>query len=112
MGVAEEYRFLTFLMVCSLLLSVSILGALCFINTLSIIGSHDPLLKHNLVVLRWVVKASSTCNFLGMCVALILSSSREYLQYQKNSLMIGTTASFLFMVLGYGLLLSFIIQHP
>ncbi|MCL7047910.1 hypothetical protein MKW94_030966 [Papaver nudicaule] len=112
MGIAEEYRFLTFLMVCSLLLSVSILGALCFVNALSIVGSHDPLLKHSLVVLHWVVKASSTCNFLGMSIALILSSSREYLLYQKFSLLIGTTASFLFMVLGYGLLLSFIVQHP
>ncbi|MCL7042521.1 hypothetical protein MKW94_017666 [Papaver nudicaule] len=101
-------RFLeVLLMVSSFLLSFSTAGALYFTQALTIVGSHDPVLKHSLAAFKWAFASSFLSNFLGVVVLLILQSRREYHQYKKLSLIISNTASFVFMVLGYGLLIAF-----
>ncbi|MCL7027832.1 hypothetical protein MKW94_025425 [Papaver nudicaule] len=105
-------RFLEVLsMVSAFLLSFGTAGAFYFTQALTIVGSHDPVLKHTFTTLNWVFAASFFCNFLGVLISLILQSRREYHRYKKLSLIISNIASFLFMVLGYGLLMAFNIGH-
>ncbi|MCL7048211.1 hypothetical protein MKW94_004676 [Papaver nudicaule] len=100
------------LMVCSFLLSFASAGAFYFTQALTIVGSHDdPVLKHSLATLNSTFAASFFSNFLGVFVLLILQSRREYHLYKKFCLIISNTASFLFMVLGYGFVIAFNIQH-
>ncbi|KAI3884826.1 hypothetical protein MKX03_012202 [Papaver bracteatum] len=99
------------LMVSSFLLSFATAGAFYFTQALAVVGSHDPVLKHNLAAFNRVFAASFFCNFLGVLICLILQSRREYHQYKKISLIISNIASFLFMVLGYGLVIAFNIQR-
>ncbi|KAI3873190.1 hypothetical protein MKX03_034280 [Papaver bracteatum] len=96
------------LMVCSFLLSFANAGAFYFLQALTNVGSHDdPVLKRSLAALNRVFVASFLCNFLGVFVLLILQSRRGYHLYKKFSLVISNAASFLLMVLGYGLLIAF-----
>ncbi|KAI3923063.1 hypothetical protein MKW98_009845 [Papaver atlanticum] len=106
-------RFLEMLlMVSSFLLSFATSGALYFTQALTIVGSHDDrVLKHSLAGFKWVFAASFFINFLGVFALLILQSRREYHKYKKYSLTISNIASFLFMVLGYGLVIAFNIQR-
>ncbi|KAI3873189.1 hypothetical protein MKX03_034279 [Papaver bracteatum] len=99
------------LMVCSFLLSFAVAGAFYFTQALAIVGSHDPILKHSLAALRRVFSASFFSNFLGVFVLLILQSRREYHKYKKFSLIISNAASFLFLVLGYGFVITFNIRR-
>ncbi|MCL7031594.1 hypothetical protein MKW94_013718 [Papaver nudicaule] len=100
------------LMVCSFLLSFANAGAFYFTQALAIVGSHNSALKHSLVALYRVFAASFFCNFLGVSVLVILQSRREDHPYKKCTLIISNTASFLFMVLGYGFVIAFNIQRP
>ncbi|KAI3951892.1 hypothetical protein MKW92_017576 [Papaver armeniacum] len=102
-------RFLeVLLMVCSFLLSFANAGAFYFLQALTNVGSHDDrVLKRSLAALNRVFVASFLCNFLGVFVLIILQSRREYYQYKKFSLVISNAASFLLMVVGYGLLIAF-----
>ncbi|KAI3905726.1 hypothetical protein MKW92_048706 [Papaver armeniacum] len=105
-------RFLeVLLMVSSFLLSFCTAGAFYFTEALTIDGSHDPVLKHSLAAFNRVFAASFICNFLGVLICLILQYRREYHQYKKFILIISNTASFLFMVLGYGFVITFNIQR-
>ncbi|KAI3873192.1 hypothetical protein MKX03_034282 [Papaver bracteatum] len=113
-GLSNESRerfALVLLMMSSFLLSFATAGALYFTQALAIVGSHDPLLKDSLAALNRVVSASFFCNFLGLFALLILQSRREYHRYMKLSLTISNTASFLFLVLGYGFIIAFNIQR-
>ncbi|KAI3954579.1 hypothetical protein MKW98_019710 [Papaver atlanticum] len=101
----------TLLMVSSFLLSFATAGAFYFTQALTVAGSHDTVLKHSLAAFNGVFTASFFCNFMGVLVCLILQSRREYHQYKKISLIISNAASFLFMVLGYGLVIAFNIQR-
>ncbi|MCL7042519.1 hypothetical protein MKW94_017664 [Papaver nudicaule] len=107
----EDSYLEVLLMVSSFLLSFASSGAFYFIQALSIVGFHDQLLKHSLVAFKWVFAASFFCNFLGVLTCLILQSRREYHSFKKFSLIISNTVSFLLMVIGYGLLISFNIQR-
>ncbi|KAI3831129.1 hypothetical protein MKX03_017233 [Papaver bracteatum] len=106
-------RFLeVLLMVSSFLLSFATAGSFYFTQALTIVGSHDDrVLKHSLAGLKCVFGASFCSNFLGLFALLILQSRREYHKYKKYSLIISNIASFLFMVLGYGLLIAFNIRR-
>ncbi|KAI3954582.1 hypothetical protein MKW98_019713 [Papaver atlanticum] len=108
---SRERFVLVLLMMSSFLLSFATAGAFYFTQALAIVGSHDPLLKDSLAALNRVVSASFFCNFLGLFVLLILQSRREYHQYKKLSLTISNTASFLFLVIGYGFIIAFNIQR-
>ncbi|KAI3873188.1 hypothetical protein MKX03_034278 [Papaver bracteatum] len=99
------------LMVSSFLLSFGTAGAFYFTQALAVVGSHDPVVKHSLAAFNRVFIASFLCNFLGVLTCLILQSRREYHQYKKISLIISNAASFLFMVLGYGLVIAFNIER-
>ncbi|KAI3869267.1 hypothetical protein MKX03_026691 [Papaver bracteatum] len=99
------------LMVSSFLLSFATAGAFYFTQALAVVGSHDPVLKHSLAAFNRVFTASFLCNFLGVLICLILQSRREYHQYKKISLIISNAASFLLMVLGYGLVIAFNFQR-
>lgn len=99
------------LMVSSFLLSFCTAGAFYFTEALTIAGSHGPVLKHSLAAFNRVFTASFVCNFLGVLICLILQYRREYHRYKKFILIISNTASFLFMVLGYGFVITFNIQH-
>ncbi|KAI3897755.1 hypothetical protein MKW92_043882 [Papaver armeniacum] len=99
------------LMVCSFLLSFATAGAFYFTQALAVVGSHDPVVKHSLTAFNRVFTASFFCNFLGVLICLILQSRPEYHPYKKISLIISNAASFLFMVLGYGLVIAFNIQR-
>ncbi|KAI3951891.1 hypothetical protein MKW92_017575 [Papaver armeniacum] len=99
------------LMVSSFLLSFATAGAFYFTQALAVVGSHDPVVKHRLTAFNRVFTASFFCNFLGVLICLILQFRREYHPYKKIILIISNTASFLFMVLGYGLVIAFNIQR-
>ncbi|MCL7042520.1 hypothetical protein MKW94_017665 [Papaver nudicaule] len=87
-------------------------GACFFIQALSIVGSHDPLVQHSLVVLYWVFGASFIINTLcvSITIALRLKFGDDILSNLKFSHIISIGLSFLLMVLGYGLLIAFNIQ--
>ncbi|KAI3914620.1 hypothetical protein MKW92_007496 [Papaver armeniacum] len=108
----EANSFLDVLDMSSILLLFGTGGAFFFILALLIVGSHDALLKERLVAILWAFTASGFCSSLGMFIChIILPSRREYHLSKEFTLIIGTASAFLFTVLGYGLLISFVFQH-
>ncbi|KAI3916435.1 hypothetical protein MKW92_005892 [Papaver armeniacum] len=99
------------LLIISLLLTFSAVGGFSFTQTLATVGRQNQVLKHSLVVFNVLFVASFFCNFLAVLILLILQPRREYSRYKKISLFISNTASFAFLILGYGFVIAFNIQH-
>ncbi|KAI3945476.1 hypothetical protein MKW92_027190 [Papaver armeniacum] len=99
------------LKIISFLLTLSAVGAFSFTQAITPLGSQDPVLKHSLVAFNVLFAASFFCNFLGALILLVLQSRPEYFRYKKFSLIISNTVSFAFLILGYGFVIAFNIQH-
>ncbi|KAI3939035.1 hypothetical protein MKW92_029322 [Papaver armeniacum] len=99
------------LTIISLLLTFSAVGGFSFTQTLATVGRQNQVLKHSLVVFNVLFVASFLCNFLAVLILLILQPRRQYSRYKKISLFISNTASFAFLILGYGFVIAFNIQH-
>jgi len=97
------------LMVSSFLLSFATAGSMYFLQMLAVIGISDPFLRQSLAAIKRVFVVSFSCNLFGVLICVTLQSYHR--RYKKFSLIISNTASFLFMVLGYGLLISFNIHR-
>ncbi|KAI3858948.1 hypothetical protein MKW98_028681 [Papaver atlanticum] len=90
-----------------------LLGSGAFLSVLvfAIVGSDDPVPQHSSVVLIRVFAASLFCNWVGL-YCLNPSTRHENLLFKKFILIISTTSSSFFMVLGCRLCISFTAQHP
>ncbi|KAI3863337.1 hypothetical protein MKX03_023277, partial [Papaver bracteatum] len=99
------------LSIISLLLTFSAVGGFSFTQTLAMVGRRNQVLNHSLVVFNVLFVASFFCNFLAVLILLILQPRREYSRYKKISLFISNTASFVFLILAYGFVIAFNIQH-
>ncbi|KAI3837950.1 hypothetical protein MKX03_037017 [Papaver bracteatum] len=99
------------LKIISFLLTFSAVGAFSFTQAITPLGSQDPVLKLSLVAFNVLFAASFFCNFLAALILLILQSHPEYFRYKKFSLIISNTVSFALLILGYGFVIAFNIQH-
>ncbi|RZC55859.1 hypothetical protein C5167_014712 [Papaver somniferum] len=107
----QDHIFGMVLSVISFLLTFSAVGGFIFTQVLTTVGRHDQILKHSLVAFNMLFAASFGCNFLAAFILFMLQSRREYIPYKNFSLIISNTASFAFLILGYGFVIAFNIQH-